>query len=455
MLVLEDGTVFPGESVGAAGFACGEAVFTTAMTGYQEIATDPSFAEQLVCFTAPMVGNYGVDQARSESARPHARAVLHARGARPRVDRLAARARNRRAHRRRHAQPRAEAPRRRRDARGGRVRRLRGRRGARHRTLARRDARPRARRGRLDERAVHLQRRRHDARRGRRLRLQAVDPAPSRARRRGGHRVPARRRRRRARRATTASCSRTARATPSRSTRRPPSCATCSAACRCSGSASATSCSAARPASTTSKLPFGHRGANHPVLERASGRVLVTAQNHGFCVDAAERPRSTHVSLYDGTVEGLAFPELRARSLQFHPEAGPGPHDAWPLLEGWVERVALPRRDRSRVDPPHRLRADRDRAGVRVRLRRLPGAEGAARGRLPHDRRQLEPGDDHDRPRLRRPRPTSSRSTSKASRRCCAASGPTRCCRRWAARRRSTSRASSRSRASSTSSASS
>ena len=76
MLVLEDGTVFGGESVGAPGFACGEAVFTTAMTGYQEIVTDPSFAEQLVCFTAPMVGNYGVEAARSESARPHARAVL-------------------------------------------------------------------------------------------------------------------------------------------------------------------------------------------------------------------------------------------------------------------------------------------------------------------------------------------------------------------------------------------
>ena len=75
-LVLEDGTVFEGESVGADGFACGEAVFTTAMTGYQEIATDPSFAEQLICFTAPMVGNYGVDEARSESGRVHARAAL-------------------------------------------------------------------------------------------------------------------------------------------------------------------------------------------------------------------------------------------------------------------------------------------------------------------------------------------------------------------------------------------
>src|SRR5205085_4311788 len=75
-LALEDGTVFRGQAVAAEGFAVGEAVFTTAMTGYQEVVTDPSFAEQLVCFTAPMVGNYGVEAARSESARPHARAVL-------------------------------------------------------------------------------------------------------------------------------------------------------------------------------------------------------------------------------------------------------------------------------------------------------------------------------------------------------------------------------------------
>ena len=75
-LVLEDGSVFRGRSVAADGVAFGEAVFTTAMTGYQETLTDPSYAEQLVCFTAPMVGNYGVDSARSESSRPHARAVL-------------------------------------------------------------------------------------------------------------------------------------------------------------------------------------------------------------------------------------------------------------------------------------------------------------------------------------------------------------------------------------------
>src|SRR5262249_53262470 len=75
-VVLEDGTVFRGRSVAAPGAAFGEAVFTTGMTGYQETVTDPSYAEQLVCFTAPMVGNYGVAEARDESSFPHARAAL-------------------------------------------------------------------------------------------------------------------------------------------------------------------------------------------------------------------------------------------------------------------------------------------------------------------------------------------------------------------------------------------
>jgi carbamoyl-phosphate synthase small subunit len=88
----------------------------------------------------------------------------------------------------------------------------------------------------------------------------------------------------------------------------------------------------------TAKLPFGHRGANHPVLDRATGRVLVTAQNHGFAVEG-EGSEVSHVSLYDGTVEGLALPAERARSVQFHPEAGPGPHDAWQIVESFVEEV--------------------------------------------------------------------------------------------------------------------
>jgi carbamoyl-phosphate synthase small subunit len=88
----------------------------------------------------------------------------------------------------------------------------------------------------------------------------------------------------------------------------------------------------------TFKLPYGHRGANHPVLERCSGRVLVTSQNHGFAV-RGEGEAVTHVSLYDGTVEGIALTRERARSVQFHPEAGPGPHDAWPIVESWVEEL--------------------------------------------------------------------------------------------------------------------
>jgi carbamoyl-phosphate synthase small subunit len=91
----------------------------------------------------------------------------------------------------------------------------------------------------------------------------------------------------------------------------------------------------------TFKLPFGHRGANHPVLERKTGRVLVTSQNHGFAVAPTDDAEATHVSLYDGTVEGFDFPELRAQSVQFHPEAGPGPHDAWPILEQWVEQIRV------------------------------------------------------------------------------------------------------------------
>ena len=86
----------------------------------------------------------------------------------------------------------------------------------------------------------------------------------------------------------------------------------------------------------TFKLPFGHRGSNHPVLQRRDGRVLVTSQNHGFAVRASDAHEASHISLYDETVEGLEFPELRARSAQFHPEAAPGPHDAASIISGWV-----------------------------------------------------------------------------------------------------------------------
>jgi len=80
----------------------------------------------------------------------------------------------------------------------------------------------------------------------------------------------------------------------------------------------------------TRKMKFGHHGANHPVLDRDTGQVLITSQNHGFAVDATTLPSSariTHVSLFDGSLQGIALTDRPAFSFQGHPEASPGPHD--------------------------------------------------------------------------------------------------------------------------------
>jgi len=339
MLVLEDGTVFRGESVGAVGFACGEAVFTTAMTGYQEIVTDPSFAEQLVCFTAPMVGNYGVDRSRSESSRPHAKAVFmrEARGpewtdwlcergivALTGVDTRSLVLKLRESGAMRAVAVSGEADVDEAVALARSLDRMNGQAlvanvSTRHpyvhndsgaarvavvdygckRSILRRLARAGA--------AVTVYP--HDVDADELAAYDGVllsngpgDPEPL------------------------AAETETVRELVGRV----PVLGICLGH-QLLGRATGFS---------SSKLPFGHRGANHPVLECESGRVLVTAQNHGFCIDASDAPEVTHVSLYDGTVEGLAFPQLRARSLQFHPEAGPGPHDAWPLLEEWVTSLA-------------------------------------------------------------------------------------------------------------------
>ena len=339
-LALEDGTVFRGESVGAEGFAFGEAVFTTAMTGYQEVVTDPSYAEQIVCFTAPMVGNYGVAADRCESSRPHARAVvmreargpawtdwlhehglvalsgidtrslvLHLRRAgamraiavsgEASVDEALAAVREQppMAGRALAAQVSAGEPYVFSDAGTARIavldygckrsilKRLAWAGGA--VTVYPHDAAP-------DELAAYD---------GVLLSNGPGDPEPL------------------------ASEVETVRALLGR--------------VPLFGICLGHQLLALATGHETFKLPFGHRGANHPVLEKRPSRVLVTSQNHGFAVEPSAEREATHVSLYDGTVEGLDFPELRARSVQFHPEARPGPHDAWPLLSGWVEEVAL------------------------------------------------------------------------------------------------------------------
>jgi carbamoyl-phosphate synthase small subunit len=339
-LALEDGTVFHGESVGAEGFAFGEAVFTTAMTGYQEVVTDPSYAEQIICFTAPMVGNYGVAPARCESSRPHARAVvmreargpawtdwLHRRGlvALSGID-----TRSLVVHLRQAGAMRAIA--------------VAGDASVEEALAAVREQPPMAgralaaavsaresyvfsdagtarvavvdygcKRSILDRLAwagaavtVHP----HDADPDELVGYDGVllssgpgDPAPLDAE------------------------VETVRALLGR--------------VPLLGICLGHQLLALAAGHETFKLPFGHRGANHPVLEKRTNRVVITCQNHGFAVASSAEQEATHVSLYDGTVEGLDFPELRARSVQFHPEARPGPHDAWPLLSSWVEEVRL------------------------------------------------------------------------------------------------------------------
>jgi len=338
-LALEDGTVFRGVSVGADGFAAGEAVFTTGMSGYQEAVTDPSFAEQIVCFTAPMVGNYGVAKERSESGTVHAKAVLmreargpawtdwlHERGvvALTGIDTrslvLALRS-----------------------AGSMRAVAVGGPGDVEEAVAAARS---------LPEMAGHAlvagvsTREPYAFTEEGRVRVAVVDYGVKRSVLR----------RLAAAGAAVAVHPHTVEADelagydgvlfspgpgdPEPLERERQTMRDLLGRTSVMGICLGHQVLALATGHETFKLPFGHRGSNHPVLQRADGRVLVTSQNHGFAVRGADAREETHVSLYDGTVEGLSFPEVRARSLQFHPEAGPGPHDAWPLLEAWVDELA-------------------------------------------------------------------------------------------------------------------
>ena len=92
----------------------------------------------------------------------------------------------------------------------------------------------------------------------------------------------------------------------------------------------------------TVKMKFGHHGANHPVLDKDTGQVVITSQNHGFAVDAATLPKNvrvTHVSLFDGSLQGIARTDRPAFSFQGHPEASPGPHDLGYLFDRFVKSM--------------------------------------------------------------------------------------------------------------------
>ncbi|WP_434112272.1 glutamine-hydrolyzing carbamoyl-phosphate synthase small subunit [Methylocaldum sp. GT1TLB] len=100
----------------------------------------------------------------------------------------------------------------------------------------------------------------------------------------------------------------------------------------------------------TMKMKFGHHGANHPVQELDTGRVLITSQNHGFAVDERSLPgnvRPTYRSLFDGSLQGIELADRPAFSFQGHPEASPGPHDLTPLFDRFIESMACRQDGRS------------------------------------------------------------------------------------------------------------
>jgi carbamoyl-phosphate synthase small subunit len=362
ILALADGTTFEGHAFGAVGEASGEVVFNTSMTGYQEILTDPSYVGQMICMTYPEQGNYGVSRPDDESARPHAtgfivrhhaeepsnfraeqslgaylashhivgisgidtrRLTKHIRTVGAQMGVIATE---------------GSAP--------ALVERARALPGMEGQDLA----------TRISTRAPYEWREKGadawtDAARGPeespRFHVVAYDWGLKRAMLRllaeAGCRVtvvPS---------ATTAEAALALRPDGVFLTNGPGDPAAVVGAREtvagllgkvpvfgiCLGHQILALAVGAR----TYKLKFGHRGANQPVKEVATGKVDITAQNHGFAVDdesLGKRARVTHVNLNDGTVEGIEVLDAPAFSVQYHPESSPGPHDARPLFARFV-----------------------------------------------------------------------------------------------------------------------
>ncbi len=340
------------------GTASGEVVFNTSMFGYQEMLTDPSYRGQILVLTAPHVGNVGVNEDDRESGRVWAEglivpdlslapsswrsaggllASLQAQGVpvawgfdtRALVLRL----------REKGALPGVLVCGREPCAGGaGRA----GRRGARDRRL-----RPHPRGG--VHRGVHLAgiargtprvtvvpvtrtRTRSPCRRHR-LRRQAVDLPAARRRRRGGRRGAAGhpRRCRRWRSSPAGVVVSNGPGDPAAVAGVAETIAALLGQVPVLGICLGHQLLARALGGSTYKLPFGHHGANHPVRDEATGAVWITSQNHNYAVEPASLPAGVLVSmtnLTDGSVEGIRADGLRAEGIQFHPEAGPGPHDA-------------------------------------------------------------------------------------------------------------------------------
>lgn len=352
ILALEDGTVFHGESFGAAGESNGEVIFNTAMTGYQEILTDPSYRGQIVVMTYPLIGNYGVNQADAESSRPQvegfvvrASSLLASNWRKEQTleDWLTA-----------HGKVAVQGV----DTR--RLTVLLREKGALKGVISTED---------LDEKRLVRKAQEAPGLIGRDLVKEVtsdrVAPWPETPQEVRFHvvavdcgmkaHIP--------RRMTEAGCRVTvAPATLpaeellalqpdglflSNGPGDPEGLPGLVANVRrligkvpifgiCLGHQILGLALGGR----TFKLKFGHHGANHPVLETRTGRVEITAQNHGFSVDPDSIPGGvvevTHLNLNDKTCEGMRHKREPIFSVQYHPEASPGPHDAHHLFERFV-----------------------------------------------------------------------------------------------------------------------
>jgi len=359
-LLLEDGRVFPGSSLGLEGTALGEVVFNTSMTGYQEILTDPSYSGQLVTMTYPLIGNYGVNQEDEESEKPEVAGFIVREASRmysswrgedglhgyltdngivgiSGVDTRALTLHIRSEGAMRGAIALGSTPQ---DEVMVKIRN--------HPRMEGLDLACGVSTGTRYEVPAHGEERFHVlaydfgvkahsprimAELGCRVSVLPSDTPveevlaenPSGLFLSNGPGDPAA-----VMKAQEAILGLAQRGTPVFGI--------------CLGHQLISRAFGAQ----TFKLPFGHHGGNHPVRNLATGAVEITAQNHGFAVEmdnegevpGAAGLRITHTNLYDGTVEGVAHRELPVFSVQFHPEAAPGPHDSRYLFERFVDLMS-------------------------------------------------------------------------------------------------------------------
>jgi len=345
-LVLVDGSVFEGEAIGAdVAISSGEVVFNTVLSGYQEVLTDPSYAGQIVTFTYPHIGNYGTTSSDDEGRRAHCRGVI--------VRDLARRHSNHRAEQSLDSMLRANGVA---GIAGIDTRRL-------TRLLRETGAMPGAF-GTASESELLSAARAERGTDGVDLVAKVTTPEPyffgS-----GPLRVVAYDFGIKTTILRCLSEIATVEVVPASTPSDEVLARSPQGVFLSNGPGDPQSVGYAVEAirgllgevplfgiclghqllgralgGSTYKLPFGHHGGNHPVRHEASGHVEITSQNHNFCVDAESldgRVSVTHVNLNDGTNEGMVVREVSAFSVQYHPEAGPGPHDSRYLFDQFAD----------------------------------------------------------------------------------------------------------------------